>query len=434
VNYANRRLIGIVLAEKRNTAMKTKRSSRARRTASGSLQKPRIDLFKVKGGQLGPVPKCQLEVRPLTVFVGRQGTGKSLVAQVLYALDELPYLTQFVAAREGAASTDDAERLFARILDQLRSAERRFAGFAAKENTQIGWQRGAPWEIPVKSLKLDFTIYRDARRTYPSKASQEIIRVFGQKELRAIQHAVFVPTERMVVSQLRSALAEKVLALPITYELFAVWLDAASTVQDEVDDPAAEMVATLSREALAGYSKRVGKQWKWVFYAGSGSKRRARRIDLDMASSGQRANWSLGFLGRGLFALRKLRNYAKEITIFVEEPELHLHPSAEVKMTHLLALLVNSGFRVVITTHSLNTLYALNNLLLAGARLGRHEVPGAPDPSIRLASEDVAVYAFGDGAPRNLVDRGQAFIDEHELGDVGAELGTEMNYVLNLER
>jgi hypothetical protein len=102
-------------------------------------------------------------------------------------------------------------------------------------------------------------------------------------------------------------------------------------------------------------------------------------------------------------------------------------------MVQILAALVNSGFRVVFTTHSLASIYTINNLLLAKRRLGDAPHEGAPDPLLRLNVEDVAVYAIRDGTPADIVNRSEAFIDEHDLGDVGAELGAEMNFLLNVE-
>jgi len=48
---------------------------------------------------------------------------------------------------------------------------------------------------------------------------------------------------------------------------------------------------------------------------------------------------------------------------------------------------------------------------------------------VRLNAEGVCVYAFSDGAVVSLLDRDSGFIDERELGEVGAELGMEMNYI-----
>ncbi len=50
--------------------------------------------------------------------------------------------------------------------------------------------------------------------------------------------------------------------------------------------------------------------------------------------------------------------------LFIEEPELGLHPENQVKMARLLVILINSGINVFITTHSDYILSEINNLLL----------------------------------------------------------------------
>jgi hypothetical protein len=151
---------------------------------------------------------------------------------------------------------------------------------------------------------------------------------------------------------------------------------------------------------------RMGEQWKWRCSATGPRKRTTEKtIDLDLASSGQRANWSIGYLARVFFGLRNLSGYENSLTMFVEEPKLHLHPVAQVAMVQTLATLVNSGFRVVITTYSLASIYTINNLLLAKKRLGDAPRKGAPDPRIRLDVDDVAVYAIRDGMPQDIVNR-----------------------------
>lgn len=414
--------------------VRTKKPRRNQRIRAGA-RRTRVDSLKIVG-QLGPVGSCELEIRPLTVIVGRQGTGKSLIAQVLYSLEELPFLAQYIAAQKKRDERLDSEAIFGRVLDQLRSAERRFARFASK-NTRIEWRRGTPWELSrttprrgqrhIRKFTFAFAIHPKATRTYTMAKYHKLIERFTNGSLRTTRHAVFVPTERMVISQLRTALADKVLALPITYELFADWLERATEVQEDVQGKEVDLIDEQSRLALGGEVKRVGEQWKWSYTSNE------RNLDLDMASSGQRANWSIGYLARAFFGLRTQRDYAHTLTMFVEEPEAHLHPEAQVAIVRLLAVLVNSGFRVILTTHSLACIYTINNLLLARAKLMDNPHRSAPDPLFRLRAEDVAVYAIRDGVPRDIVNRKEKFIDEHELGDVGAELGAEMNALLNLD-
>ena len=50
-------------------------------------------------------------------------------------------------------------------------------------------------------------------------------------------------------------------------------------------------------------------------------------------------------------------------TLIIEEPEAHLHPTAQVELTRLLAGAVKAGIRVIITTHSEWVLWELANLV-----------------------------------------------------------------------
>jgi hypothetical protein len=413
-------------------------SPRRRGTPPAEATGPRVDHFAITSGALGPVGPCKLEIRPLTIFVGRQGTGKSLVSQVLYAFEELPFLAQLIAAKNRSKNSLGGEQIFALILDQLRSAERRFAAFA-EDNLALNWHRGGSWEgVVPEHQTFSFRAYKATRQIKLLQPHVKLVDRLRAPATRPLRHAVFLPTERMVVSQLRSALAENLLSLPVTYELFADWLDRAAAAlagRRQRPEKAEREIAALSEQALGGTAMRVGTSWKWTFSSGEGENKKQHQFDLDMASSGQRANWSLGFLARALFLLRQDPHFANVITVFVEEPELHLHPAAEVAMAQILAILVKNGFRVVVTTHSLNFLYAINNLMLAARRFGDTAHKGLPPPSMRLPDSDVSVYAFpGEGrAPTSIIDRDQGFISEHELGDVGAELGAQMNYIGTLD-
>ncbi len=398
-------------------------------------RKRHTDLLRINSGALGPVPKCELEIRPLTLLVGRQGTGKSLIAQVLYLFEELPFLI-YAATLERGSSRKGDEELFRWVLDRLRSSERAFATFANK-NVHVSWSRSGHYEWPVKApTNLEFRAYKSTRQVTVRGATGKFLKRLRKEVLdkrnTVLHHAIFFPTERMVISQLRSAMSARLLALPITYILFSHWLDehaapeAARWVKGQPDTHDGRLLDQLGREALGGGARKRGDQWKWEFTSGKG---RREGFDLDMASSGQRANWSLPYIGRTLFSLRATGDVAEELTLFVEEPEIHLHPQAQRDMVKMLALMVNRGFRVVVTTHSLTVLYALNNLIQASLLKGG-EVEGVPGPEFRLSPEQVSVYAFEkDEAPRQLVDIEKAFIDERELGAVAEDLSAELNRI-----
>lgn len=50
--------------------------------------------------------------------------------------------------------------------------------------------------------------------------------------------------------------------------------------------------------------------------------------------------------------------------LIIDEPELNLHPANQVKVARSIALLVNSGVKVLVTTHSDYFVKEINNLIM----------------------------------------------------------------------
>ena len=79
--------------------------------------------------------------------------------------------------------------------------------------------------------------------------------------------------------------------------------------------------------------------------------------------------------------------------LIVEEPESHLHPSMQVEFTRQLAALVNSGIRVLITTHSEWVLEELANIV----RRSELPKPSRKDiaaGNVALRSDQVGAWLF----------------------------------------
>ena len=81
--------------------------------------------------------------------------------------------------------------------------------------------------------------------------------------------------------------------------------------------------------------------------------------------------------------------------LIIEEPESHMHPAMQVKLTQQLAKLVRAGYRVVITTHSEWILEELANVVLR-SRLSDDQRSDIPDGDVdaALTPEQVGVWLF----------------------------------------
>ena len=79
--------------------------------------------------------------------------------------------------------------------------------------------------------------------------------------------------------------------------------------------------------------------------------------------------------------------------LIIEEPESHLHPEMQVEFTRQLAAAVNSGIRVMLTTHSEWVLEELANLIRLSDLSESHKKEfTAPDSA--LSAEDVGIWLF----------------------------------------
>jgi len=391
---------------------------------SSRSEEPREEIWLAKG-KLGPIRDTEnkIEVRPLTIFIGKQGTGKSLLSQLLYFFHNLPYLVRYydTLAQVRNGEILEVQELVRRILDDLRSRDRAFGVFA---------DNSATIKYRVDGKTLGFNLQSNNRRAYVHKELTETIAAIRTgNPISPPGIALFVPAERIIYSHVRGPSAWEFLAVPRPLTLFADAMELAGDtfnrnwLEGQPDTLEGRRIYQWIWKYLGGEIVRSGDRWKWKFSA----EREQKLIDIDMASSGQRANWPLLVLSEALFSWRQEGKIHQPFYLHIEEPEIHLHPAAQVVIVKLLAYLVNQGFRVVVTTHSSTVLYALNNLLVA-SDLGEYQEPNLPNPAVRLARGSVGAYLFqADGSIRSLIDEETRLISEAEMVEVDEALDIQLN-------
>ena len=335
--------------------------------------------MKGKLGSITQLPDNGLEIKPLTVFIGKQGTGKSLVSQFAYFFYNLPYLVAY--QQESVRKLAPSEVLVRIILDNLRSDKRAIAVFA-DPSVSIGWDN---FKIHLEQRNRQIRPNDDLKQHIDKITAGEIAYKKGGR-------ALFVPAERVIFPHAGPSVW-KLLSWPSTLFLYGDALQNASGIfsqwaNNQPPTPEGRLVHQHSREALGGEVVKYGGEWRWQID-------RKTKIDLDMASSGQKANWSWLLLAETLFDQREQGLIDEPFRIHIEEPEIHLHPAAQRAMMQILAYLANQGIEVLLTTHSLTMLYELNNLVTAAHMLPDKLDDGrVPRPEFRIPAHKVAAYMF----------------------------------------
>lgn len=363
-----------------------------------------------------------LTIKPLSVFIGPQGTGKSLLSQLLYFFHDTEYLLSNYFAQEGPDAT------VRKVVEGIRAGEltnRALASFLTTPKVHVQHGNAA-------GKKREIALYRSNRQINPLSPFKKEVEKWLQQLVddpsfsgKLFAKALFVPAERTFYSRFINAspalLGDR--ALPITMREFSKALGrAADTHQAWPNETAipreAQQIAALVKTELGGEATIAtrgpyARQWQWR------PESSPQPMEIEMASSGQMGAWPLVSTIQALFGWPKEQ---RPQFIHIEEPETHLHPAAQVAIVNMLAFLVNQGFKLVITTHSLELLYAVNNLILAYQQFGATEsTNGFPAPAIRLNPKDVCAYLFSGGTVREVItESGQ--VDEGVLGRVLGDL------------
>ena len=119
--------------------------------------------------------------------------------------------------------------------------------------------------------------------------------------------------------------------------------------------------------------------------------------------------------------------YNEVIFRVIEEPEAHLHPTAQKHLMHIIALMRNHiDSQIVLTTHSPYFLAVLKNLLTAGHLSEKKQETAADMETFApklcwLNPNDVEVYHLKDGISHAIVEPGAEPILENPLADLLAE-------------
>ncbi|NEO71466.1 AAA family ATPase [Moorena sp. SIO3H5] len=166
-----------------------------------------------------------------------------------------------------------------------------------------------------------------------------------------------------------------------------------------------------------------------------------RRISIANSSSGQQETFPLTIILSALPFL--LDEDSAGQTVYIEEPEAHLFPSAQRKMVELIACVFNSDpqkqkLQFFITTHSPYILTSINNLIQAGMLYEESSQDVLPKleeivPSYKaLSTSDLSAYVLVNGKAKNILDEETGLIDANFIDGVSEELAVEFDELLDL--
>lgn len=110
--------------------------------------------------------------------------------------------------------------------------------------------------------------------------------------------------------------------------------------------------------------------------------------------------------------------------LIIDEPEMNLHPAAQVEMTEFLGMLVNAGLHVLITTHSPYILDHLGNLTQAKECDTDKSITSLfylEQENSFISKDELSVYLFEDNTAKSLLTE-DGEIDWETFSDISRDV------------
>ena len=356
-------------------------------------------------GFLG-ITRADISVDCLTVVIGPQASGKSVLARLIYFFNE--YLANFditaISNNEHKKVYDKRKRIeFYNIFPPYSWEENEFiieyshdchkiTVTSVKNSRTIEIKTSPSVALHFRTLKDQFKKFTDLDDNENSIPRLRVAFAFREflRYTPAIQHesALFVPAARSFYATIRDeifsilALDEKIDHMILQFGEFYETAKARALRTKHYE----KYTEFFDRIIKGQFERHGGQDWLAMDHG---------RIEISRASSGQQEALPL------LFAILEFPRHRR--TLIIEEPEAHLFPGSQVEVLKFMIRQLNTrGGNIMFTTHSPYLLSSLNNHILAYGKGGEG-----------ISPSKVQAYAISGGMSESLVDS--------ELGLVSAE-------------
>jgi len=442
-------------------------------------------LVRIYLQDFGPFENVDLELKPLTVFVGKNSAGKSILLYLIWALSSAePSIDE---VRVGWESVNQIAEKLVEEVGNGRISREDFEEFVKTfyknvfiEAVRIGLKERLKhtFGVELKELirmnrdKAVIEIYGDCSKiklSITEKLDIEELDMCIDNMLRdteikvkkkgnlTVRYREFDPKKFKISSV--TDLTDLAIDLLVfhTFEEFKKFVFTTSLVSFMLPDSRAGITRTLLKpyltpsllEGILGVDKEyislyfrlaeqlyknpqvleyvkpllnelgayIESKFEYGVYNIYVKSWSGKVLPITMASSGVREILPV--------VLALLMEELGPINVFIEEPEAHLHPRAQMLFARVIARAINNDKYVFITTHSDYLISALNNLIvLSQLPIDKRKELGYEYDEV-LSPDSVATYLIKIEGDKALVEKLQVTEDgipEDEFGRIAEEL------------
>ena len=371
----------------------------------------------------GPISNLDIEIRPLTLFIGTQGSGKSTISKLLTICRDLRWWLQIL---------------------ENENTLKPFIDFGINEyfndNSYIQYLYDG----------IDIT-YRDREFTYKSE---------GKTDKEALEKALKFQIAKSATSLLeRTGLTKENLEDPHTVNLIkansrmGLYILAERNLVGNLSNSLASIMlhqipianSLLEYMSIFEKAKKEYPSYSIPFFNVKFVRKDGQeRIELN----GKNKNLPLSACSSGLqsaLPMLMVIDYALKTNCFdafvIEEPEQNLFPENQFEVLSFITskFWIKKNCQFIITTHSPYMLSSLNMLMLA-YRLNQNEdvreqVEEIVKPGFTVNPDDVAVYSLNPNEEdycKSLISEKTGLVSVNELDSVSEYIGDDFDRLYTL--
>lgn len=409
----------------------------------------------------GGLKNVTFELDRINIFIGPQASGKSVTAKLLFFFKKFP--AEILNSIENKESKRD--------LDSRQ--KKKFGTYFPKESWsksdfKIEYRIGDSYivvsKVAQKPINFNYSddfkklldkgrkIYKDEQKKSSSELryiSYKISRNTRNRFYECLKNDIsvmanysqfFVPAGRSFFANIQSSifsfLSNNKFLDPFLIEFGSFYEEFkrfaySKTLKDGQPQKTDKAFDKLINEIVSGNFIRE-KEKDFIIHNDN------RKVNLANASSGQQEILPL------VLVLRTLNNLSfssSGATLYIEEPEAHLFPTAQKKIVQLLARTFNNknnNFQLIITTHSPYILSSFNNLIEAGKIVDENKDKLSKVDKVipnleRLTPQSVKAYSVYNGKKQSLMDKENKLISSNILDSVSDEIAIDFGKLLDIE-
>lgn len=397
---------------------------------------------------------AEIDLKRLTLFIGPQASGKSVVAKLLY------YIRSFSEDAINALSQKKPFEVFQD--DRLRKFDRYFPpAFRSLNGFEIDYSlnghhviiRGGkkiPLVIDSPQWKQTYQAAFDSFRTATESVSLHPnhvtpIMVMASEFLDDFKvpmpsPQVFLPDgksdylwfyEKMLALQQASYVHEMV--DPFIADFLTVYTWARQSLQKQYPDWTEAFGDDVLESIILG---RIEEKEGETFVKSKDN----RLVPLSFASSGQKEMIPVFKMLAFVMWLEASSTPDQMTPFYLEEPETHLFPESQVKVAELVAQVLNKTKRsqILMTTHSPYVAASLNNLLYADQLATAHadkteQINAIISRSKWLKQDEFSAYRFEDGKALNAIDCETGMLLAEVIDQASDRVGRAFEQLIELD-